>query len=212
MKKLMLAVAVVFAAVSCKTESKNKVEVSEAKEVKTTEVTPTNLDLTASTIEWKGFKPTGEHFGTIAMSEGQLELNEGKLVGGSVVIDMNSILVKDMPADNEYNAKLVGHLKSADFFEVEKFPAAKFEFTEVTEANGKLSISGNLTIKENTKNITIPATLNTENGVSILKSEVFTIDRTDFDVRYGSKKFFDDLKDKFINDEFELSFEVKSAA
>lgn len=201
---------VVLTAVACKNENKNKVEVSEAQVVKVSKVAPTNLDVSTSSIQWKGFKPTGEHTGTIAMSKGVLEINQGKLVGGAVVIDMNTIKNTDMPADSEYNAKLVGHLKSPDFFDVAKFPIAKFEFTEVKDIDGKLNISGNLTIKEATKNITIPASISTINGVVIVKSDVFTIDRTAFDVRYGSKKFFDDLKDKFINDEFELSFEVKS--
>ena len=149
----MLVVAVVFATVSCKKESTNKVEVSDAKEVKAAAVAPTNLAAASSTIYWKGFKPTGEHFGTIGMSKGFLNINQGKLVGGAVIIDMNSIVVADMPADNEYNAKLVGHLKSADFFEVEKYPTAQFEITEVKDAGDKLNISGNLTIKENTKKI-----------------------------------------------------------
>ena len=156
-------------------------------------------------------KPTGEHTGTISLSEGAFSIADGTLVGGSFTIDMNSIVNTDIPADSEYNAKLVGHLKSADFFEVEKFPTSKFEITEVKEHEGKLHVTGNLSIKEDTKSITIPAVLSNEEGVVVLTSDTFTIDRTDFNVRYGSKKFFDDLKDKFINDEFEMSFVVKTS-
>lgn len=209
MKKVVLVLIMVVAITSCKVDSKNKVAVSEAQEVAMVSTSSSEVDVENSTVNWKGFKPGGEHFGTISISEGNVNLKEGKLVGGTFSFDMNSIVVTDMPADNEYNAKLVGHLKSADFFDVEKFSNAKFEITNVVDQNGKLQISGNLTIKEATKNITIPATFSNENGVATLKSEVFTIDRTDFDVRYGSKKFFDDLKDKFINDAFEISFEVK---
>ncbi len=208
MKKLILILLIVVTATSCKKNNENRVTV--VKEVKTTMVAPTEIDVAVSTVKWKGFEPTGEHEGTISLSKGTLELNQGKLAGGSVVIDMNTIVNTDIPADSEYNAKMVGHLKSADFFDVEKFPTATFEFTEIKEIDGKLNIGGNLTIKGITKNITIPATLDAQNGITTLKSDVFTIDRTDFNVRYGSKKFFDNLKDKFINDEFELSFEIKT--
>lgn len=210
MKKIMLVAAVVFATVSCKKESTNKVEVPEAVAVNSTILKPLKVDVENSTVSWKGFKPTGEHAGTIGISNGFISLEKGKLIGGSFTFDMNTIVNTDMPADSEYNAKLVGHLKSADFFDVEKFPTAKFEITGVTEANGKLSVSGNLTIKEATKNITIPANLSTDHGATVFTSEVFTVNRADFNVRYGSKSFFNDLKDKFINDDFEVSFVVKA--
>jgi len=210
MKKVILMFAVVLAVVSCQNKVKNEVEVTEAKEVKVAKVAPSMVDVENSIVKWKGFKPTGEHFGTIAISKGFLDVNQDKLVGGSIVIDMNSIVVTDMPKDDEYNTKLVGHLKSPDFFDIEKYPTAKFEITKVIELDGKLNAIGNLTIKATTKSITIPVNFSNENGVSTLKAAVFTIDRSDFDVRYGSKKFFDNLKDKFINDEFELSFDVKT--
>lgn len=206
----MLVVAVVFATVSCKKEVNNKVEVSEAVAVNTTIVKPLMVDVDNSLVNWRGFKPTGEHSGTIGISEGTISLEEGKLVGGAFTFDMNAIVNTDMPADNEYNAKLVGHLKSADFFDVEKYPTAKFEITSVKEVEGKLNVSGNLTIKDATKNITFPASLSSDQGATILTSEVFTVNRADFNVKYGSKSFFDDLKDKFINDDFEISFVVKT--
>ena len=210
MKKVILVVAMVVLATACKVDSKNKVAVSDAKNVAITSSESVKVDVVGSTVSWKGFKPGGEHFGVISISEGSINLKSGNLVGGSFTFDMNSIVDTDMPADNEYNAKLIGHLKSPDFFDVAKYPTAKFEITSVDNQNGKVNISGNLTIKEATKNITIPASFINENGIISLKSDVFTIDRTDFDVRYGSKKFFDDLKDKFINDEFEISFEIQA--
>lgn len=208
MKKMILLIVVVITTLSCKKNATNLVEVSDSKTVSVSTAKALKVNVSNSSVNWKGFKPSGEHYGTISISEGAIKLEEGNLVGGSFSFDMNSIKDSDMAADNEYNAKLVGHLKSTDFFDVEKFPIAKFEITSVNEEEGKLTISGNLTIKEATKNITIPASLITTNDTTTLKSEVFTIDRTDFDVRYGSKKFFDNLKDKFINDEFEMSFEV----
>lgn len=211
MKKIILLIVVVLTTISCKKDSKNKVDVQDEKtpiEVVASEAIL--IDAEHSKVIWKGFKPGGEHYGLITISEGTISLTDGNLVGGSFKFDMNSIIDMDMPADDEYNIKLVKHLKSADFFDVEKFPTSTFEITDITELGGDLKISGNLTIKETTKNITIPAALIANNGKVTLKSDVFRVDRTDFNVRYGSKKFFDNLKDKFINDEFELSFELNT--
>ncbi|MDC9723197.1 MAG: YceI family protein [Urechidicola sp.] len=192
MKKVILIVAVLFGTVI------------------NAQVTSSNIDVDKSNVNWKGFKPTGEHFGTISISEGNLEINEGALVGGSFVFDMNTIVDTDMPADNKYNAQLVDHLKSADFFDVTKYPTATFVITSVKKAEGGLSISGDLTIKDVTKNITFTAKFSDEGGVNTLTSEKFMVNRADYNVTYKSKTFFNDLKDKFINDEFEISFEVKA--
>lgn len=211
MKKIAVIFVVVLTILSCKKDPKNKVEISDAKDVKEVVISDAFLvDSQNSMVIWKGFKPGGEHYGVISISEGTLSVENGNLIGGSFKFDMNSIINTDIPSDDEYNLKLVNHLKSPDFFDVEKFPTATFEITDVSELDGELSVSGNLTIKETTKNITIPTAMIFDNEVVILKSNVFTVDRTDFNVRYGSKKFFDNLKDKFIKDEFELSFEVKT--
>jgi len=211
MKKIAVIFVVVLTILSCKKDPKNKVEISDAKDVKEVVISDAFLvDSQNSMVIWKGFKPGGEHYGVISISEGTLSVENGNLIGGSFKFDMNSIINTDIPSDDEYNIKLVNHLKSPDFFDVEKFPTATFEITDVSELEGELSVSGNLTIKETTKNITIPTAMIFDNEVVILKSDVFTVDRTDFNVRYGSKKFFDNLKDKFIKDEFELSFEVKT--
>ena len=165
----------------------------------------------ASTLNWKGFKPTGSHYGTVALKEGSFTVENGSLSSGKFTFDMNSIIDLDMPADDEYNGKLVGHLKSSDFFDVENFPLSMFEITEVAKAESGYAVKGNLTIKNTTKPVEFVAALSTsENGV-VLKAETFKIDRTEFDIKYKSTKFFDNLKDKFINDEFEVSFEVKAS-
>ncbi len=104
-----------------------------------------------------------------------------------------------------------GVLKSADFFEVAAYPTAKFVITKVEESAGKLSVTGNLNIKDVTKSITIPAMLSEIDGSYIFKSDKFNIDRADFNVKYKSKKFFDNLKGKFVNDLVEMSFEVKAS-
>lgn len=211
MKKVIIVVVMMLGIISCKKDSVNKVEVTDAKDViEVVEAEAVLVDAEYSMVVWRGFKPGGEHYGLISISEGTLSIKEGSIIGGSFKFDMNSITDSDMPEDDPYNEKLVRHLKSSDFFDARKYPVATFEITDVNELDGDLNIGGNLTIKETTKNINIPVAMVENNGVVTLKSDVFTVDRTDFDVRYGSKKFFDNLKDKFINDEFELSFELKA--
>ena len=123
---------------------------------------------------------------------------------------MNSIIVLDIPEDDEYNAKLAGHLKSDDFFDVEKFPSAAFEVTGFEMKDGKSWLSGNLTLKEKKNNVTFPVTVGSADGQFSITSEVFTIDRSKWDVKYGSKSFFYYLGDKFINDDIELKISVKA--
>ena len=165
----------------------------------------------ASTIEWKGFKPTGSHNGTIALERGVLDVANGKVVGGSFIIDMKSITVTDIPVEDEGNAKLAGHLKGADFFDIEKHPSAGFTITGLEEVEGKMMLSGNLSLKAMKNNVTFPVTVSHENDVVTLTSEAFTIDRTKWNVQYGSKSIFDNLGDKFINDDMELKVTVKAA-
>lgn len=173
--------------------------------------TATNVDITTSVINWKGSKPLGTHIGDIKLLEGNMTLTDGKLSGGEFVIDMKSINTLDLQA-GKGKEKLDGHLKSADFFDIAKYPTSKFVITKVEDKGEKLHVTGDLTIKDVTKSVTIPATLSTENGLTTFKSETFQINRVDFNVKYGSKSIFANLKDKFINDEMELSFVVKTKA
>ncbi|NNF34265.1 MAG: YceI family protein [Saprospiraceae bacterium] len=159
-----------------------------------------SLNTSESVITWKGKKVTGSHTGTIAISEGGLEFDEsGMLSGGSFTIDMNTIECTDLKGKGAQ--KLVGHLKSDDFFGVNNHPMAKFEISKVVSRGtpGSYKIVGNLTIKEITKEIKFNADLTETSGTAEI-----TIDRTDYNVRYGSGSFFDNLGDKTIYDEFEL--------
>lgn len=210
MKKIILTLAVVASVLTaCKGEKKEKVETKE--EVKVEKLAAlNNVDTANSVITWKGTKPTGAHNGVILLKEGSLLIENGTLTGGEFVIDMSSIKNLDIPADNDGNAKLVGHLTSADFFDVTTYPTSKFVITNVEEKEDKLHVTGNLTIKDVTKSITIPAMLSKEGDTTIFKSETFNVDRADFNVKYASKSFFDNLKDKFIDDMMELSFTVKT--
>ncbi len=163
-----------------------------------------------STIEWKGFKPTGSHTGTINLESGVFTTNDGKIHSGTFLIDMKSIKVTDIPETEKGNANLVGHLSSADFFDVEKFPGAAFEVTGLEDTDGKTMLSGNLSLKGVKNNITFPVSVSEDGDNLTLASEAFTIDRSKWNVQYGSKSFFDNLGDKFINDDIELKITVKA--
>ncbi len=161
-----------------------------------------NVDVTSSTIQWKGYKPTGSHHGTINLVSGELKLEEGLIKGGSFTVNMSTI------KDADGSAKLERHLKSADFFEVEAFPTSTFEITNSFVEDGKTMLSGDLTIKGITKQITFPVVVIEDEEDITLTSETFQINRADFNVKYKSKSFFNDLKDKFVNDEFDLQVNV----
>lgn len=162
------------------------------------------VDTNKSVITWKGYKVTGEHAGTLKVKSGDLDFTAGKLTGGNFVIDMASLAVTDLTGGNA--AKLAGHLKSPDFFGTEKFPTARFDIKKVVSRGkaGEYKIIGNITIKETTKEIKFNAVVTENNGVKTAKADI-TLDRTDFDVRYGSGSFFDNLGDKTIYDEFDFS-------
>ena len=163
-----------------------------------------------SSVIWNGKKVTGEHSGTVQLKSGNLQIEKGDLQGGEFVISMNTITSTDL--EGEYLQKLNGHLKSDDFFGVEKFPTATFRITKVVPngVSGKYKVTGNLTIKETTKPITFDTQLVTEGGKITAVSEI-TIDRSEFDVRYGSGSFFDNLGDKTIYDDFYLKVKLVTA-
>ena len=192
-----------------KTEEAKK----EVKEVVKKEVeNKGNVDVDNSTVLWKGFKPTGSHNGSVALKSGNIVVENGNVKSGDFTINMASIKVLDIPADKAGNGDLVGHLTSADFFDVAKYPTAKFVVTSSEVKDGKVMVTGDLTIKDVTKSVTIPATVSEAGGVVNFNSDVFKINRADFNVKYGSKSFFDNLKDKFINDDMEMSFSVMAKA
>ena len=197
--------------VACKDKAKeaDTKEAETAAEVKATSV-KYMADAAASTIEWKGFKPTGSHNGTIGLETGVFNVVNGNVDSGTFLINMKSIAVSDIPADNEGNGKLVGHLSNADFFDVENFPSAAFEITGLENVDGKSMLSGNLTLKDVKNNVTFPVTVTTVGDDLTITSEAFTIDRTKWNVQYGSKSIFDNLGDKFINDDIELKISVKA--
>lgn len=162
-----------------------------------------NVDVTSSSIAWTGYKVTGKHTGYVKVKNGNLTWTDGKLTGGTFDIDMNSITCTDL--EGEYAGKLVGHLKSDDFFGTAKYPTSKFVITKAIpqDTKGNYKIVGNLTIKEKTNEVKFLAAVNESNG-TINATGKITVDRSDYDVKFGSGSFFDNLGDKTIYDEFDL--------
>lgn len=174
------------------------------------EVKTYSVDATNSTVKWVGKKVTGQHDGIVTMKEGNLEYTDGMLSGGSFVVDMTSIEVKDLQGNMA--AKLGGHLKSADFFDIENHPTATFTITKVVPrgVKGEYKVEGDLTVKGITETVKVPVVkmVEGEDGISTSESITLVLDRTDFDVRYGSGTFFGNLGDKTIYDDFELTIDV----
>lgn len=165
-----------------------------------------NVDTSKSSVKWLAKKVTGQHNGSIAIKEGTLEGKKGKITGGKVVIDMNSIVDEDITNEG-MNTKLVGHLKSDDFFAVATFPTAELVITKVENNGNSHTFSGNLTIKGITNPASFTATSTTE-GKSTTYKGTLTVDRSKYNVKYGSKSFFENLGDKVIYDEFTLDFSL----
>lgn len=166
-----------------------------------------------STLTWHGEKVTGKHHGNVSIRQGHIVLGgSGEMESAYVQVDMQTITCEDL-TDAKYNAKLVGHLKSDDFFGVEKHPFAEIKLNEFkpTKEAGKYMASGKLTIKGKTHPISVPFTMN-KSGDEITADGKFTFDRSKYDIRYGSGSFFDDLGDKTIYDDVDLHFTVKAAA
>jgi polyisoprenoid-binding protein YceI len=165
------------------------------------------VDVTKSTLKWHGEKVTGEHFGLLNLKAGSMQMKNNQIAGGEFVIDMNSITCTDL-TDATYNAKLVNHLKSDDFFGVAKHPEAMIVIVKSAPfLNNEATVEANLTIK----NITQPVTFKVkQDGKAYLADLV--VDRSKFNVRYGSGSFFDNLGDNMIYDEFKMSVRIEAIA
>jgi polyisoprenoid-binding protein YceI len=165
--------------------------------------------LAESNIVWKGYKVTGSHTGTINLKSGDLKFENGQLKGGTFTVDMTSLVVTDLTGG--YKDKLEGHLKSEDFFGIEKHPTANFVITKVAPQGtpGDYKVTGDLTIKGITKPIKFFTNVKEENGKRVAVAEI-KVDRSEYNVRYGSGSFFDNLGDNTIYDEFDLEVTLVS--
>jgi hypothetical protein len=189
--------------------------------MKATEGSASYLVDSNSTMGWGGSKIVGigTHAGTIAIQEGSISVENGNITAGTFTVDMKKIVCTDSGLPAEFAAKLIGHLSADDFFNVEKFPTAKFVISEVkAEANGENThvISGNLTLRDSTKNISFPAAVAiTENGVTA-KGKT-TINRLDWGVNYDkanmsiSEKAASKLKNGVVSKDITISFDIKAS-
>jgi polyisoprenoid-binding protein YceI len=174
--------------------------------------TPVKLDPSKSSIAWVGKKVTGQHQGTVAIKGGEALIEGSTLVGGTFEVDLGTIKVTDI-TDPKDNLKLTDHLKSDDFFGASVHPVALLTITKATPiASAKAGepnyeISGEVSIKGIKNSVTFPAVVSIADGKAEAKA-TFTLDRTKWNVRYGSGKFFENLGDRLIYDDFEVSLAV----
>lgn len=167
-----------------------------------------SIDTTASVVEWVGTKPVGQHNGTLKIANGEFSIADGSITAGKFTIDINSLTDLDM--EGEMKGKLEGHLKSADFFDAAKYPTASFVITAVEPVTGDSAathkISGNLTLKDSTKNVSFPARVTVaDNTVKAIAN--FNIDRTQWGMYYGNDQ---SLGDKFIRPEVNIKLNINA--
>jgi len=218
MKLLFLSVILMMTA--CKSEKAENAVVGEAKEAAKDMMGKSfSVDNATSKVTWTGTKPAGSHTGTIDVSTGSLTVKDGNITAGDFTLDMNTINSTDLEGDMK--AGLEAHLKGQrkpeevdDFFNVGKYPTAKFAITKVTklvnDPDATHLVYGNLTIKEVTKELGIKAKVDiSDAGVNVSTPE-FSINRTEWGIQFMSKNFFDNLKDNFINDDIQLSIALNA--
>lgn len=213
MKKVILVLAAGIFLAACGESKKTAEETKEVANAGSEAVTYA-IDPAQSTVKWFGAKKiSGEHTGTVQLTNGSLSFEGGNLTAGNFTIDMTTIKDLDLP-EGEDKAKLEGHLKSADFFEVETYANTTFAITSVEKLEGSTEgthkITGNLTIKGQTHGISFPATITaTETGVNAAAK--IAINRNEWGIVWGgtketNKKTLDYLKDNLLKDE--ITFEV----
>lgn len=217
MKKILFSLAVVGMTflVSCGGET-NTVEATDAQEVSegSHDAESFAIDTNTSSTTWRGFKffedtskPEEGHYGAIKLKDGELKFKDGQLEAGKLVADLNSFESVDFAEDAENKGKLEGHLKSADFLNVEQFPTATFEITgakALTEGDYNTEISGNLDFRGTPKNISFKANVKEENGVLSIQSEEVKINRQDFGINFAPGG------GTIIKDEVILQLDVKA--
>ena len=161
------------------------------------------IEVTKSKIEWLGKKMTGQHNGTVNFKGGTLVFKGKKLTGGTFVVDMTSLTATDLTG--EYQEKLNGHLKADDFFGTDKYATSKLVFKKIVDkGNGVFGVSADLTIKDVTAPVQFEITVKDNTATTSFK-----IDRTKYGIKYGSGSFFDNLGDKTINDEFDVTVSLQ---
>jgi polyisoprenoid-binding protein YceI len=211
-KLFAFAALVGFMAVSCAPEVEGeKVETGDAKKVdeeKAAEAKTLAVDAAASTVNWEGSKIGGKHTGTIAIKEGSVEVKGDEIVGGTFVFDMGNMTVTDEGMDDETKAKLVGHLSSGDFFEIEKFPTATFTITNVTAEEGEGTthrIEGNLKMRDTEKSISFAAKVDMAEGSLTAEAPQFVINRQDWGIDWQNP-----MKESALSDDMGISLSISA--
>lgn len=234
--KNLLVISLFFAltVISCKKENNENTtddvkETSEASQ--TTETTDNSevkfemsvpqmgvftIDNNTSKVSWKGSKPAGTHYGEIVVKSGEMNFEDGNLISGSFIADMSTINVMDLEGDekSELENHLKGNIEGKEdhFFNVNTYPESKFVIKSITPENDSYKITGDLTIKDKTNTVELNSKIMSDVSKNIvrLETEEFAIDRTKWGIEFMSKSVFDDLKDKFIDDEIKLKVELQA--
>lgn len=168
---------------------------------------PATVSKTESQVTWKASKVTGEHWGYVPIKNAALDVNGGKITGGSFDMDMVNLTVEDL-TDEKSKGNLTNHLKSDDFFSVEKFNTSTFKITDVKSTSATdYTITGDLTIKGITKPITFPAKVAVA-GNKMTATGTIKFDRTHYDIKFRSGNFFENLGDRMIYDEVNLDVKL----
>ena len=163
-----------------------------------------------SKVSWEGSKIGGSHTGTVNVKSGSLKMDKDAFTGGEFEVDMTTLAITDEAGGMK--DKLLGHLKSDDFFSVEKNKSAKLTITTVKAlGSGKYEAKGDLTIKGIKKPTdTFPVTV-TKDGANLKANAELAVDRTLYDIKYRSLKFFSDLGDKVIHDKFKVKADLTAS-
>jgi polyisoprenoid-binding protein YceI len=212
---LLILAVMAFGVISCGGDKKST-ETKEAEEVKAPAEAAVSyrVNTEESIIDWKGKKPGTTHTGTLKVAKGIVSMAGESLEGGEFVFDMSTIVVTDLEGKQKDN--LEAHLKGTvegkegDFFNINKYPMGNFAVTGIEEKDGKTYLSGNLTLKEITRNVSFPVTIQTEGDKVMITSDEFAIDRTEWEINFGSKSIFDNLGDNFIHDDILLTINVEA--
>ena len=168
-----------------------------------------NVDPAATKITYVGKKLTGEHTGNLSVKSGNLVVTKDVLSGGEVVVDMNSMTNTDL-TDKDYNAKYIGHMKSPDFFNTEKYPESKLVIKSSKKTDKGLEVKGDLTMIGQTQPVTFTVTDWKKTDSMVSGKSNLVLNRTQWGLKYGSASFFKSIGDKAINDEFTLAVDLSA--
>lgn len=216
MKKLILTSLVIGAILTSCSNNGKKAETKDAEKVETIKkeatVTYTTI-LDGSLVDWRATHLGGlnPRYGKILIQKAKFLVNENKLTNAKAVLDMASFTVESFPEGDEQIEKLTGHLKSADFFDVGKYPVSTFELTKIKDASGAYNstITGNLTIMDVTKSITFDANIIVSDNEVSIKSEDFSVNRTDWGLTYNTEGTAGVPTDYLISNDIGFTIDIK---